>query len=441
MGSRSSGETVTAGLILSYRDSSGKIATKWGPRVVIAGKAPKTYLLPLDSTFNLGDAEYHIWQLKLTLTTANVAGKKVEVEFTDFQIDTLDNLSGGDDKPEITVHPPLHHAAKAPANAMKIYFHFDNQDCMPTTVRGVTDRLPYPGFREILLETVKEQAVLADSPESADLIVYAAARPEPEMAARIAGAVKGGTPLYVGAVTADPEIDALLPVNSTPVESKGIPERKQVKPESAADPLFRGLNNASFGVYRNIVLKDGKVRLAFADGSPAVVEGIAGKGRVLYSALGIGVDLIPGKATYDPFLLRAASELTGKALREEPRPRPAVKDGWQMGASKDNFGRFGIILGDGLLTESISNSLAVTNGMGQYEFRAESAPRIRLTDWQLKPISGTPAEKPGEITWDHQYAQESAFSSAGRKHIPTEPGRRNASLSFSRRRSCRECAR
>ena len=75
-----------------------------------------------------------------------------------------------------------------------------------------------------------------------------------------------------------------------------------------------------------------------------------------------------------------------------------------MGASKDNFGRFGIILGDGLLTESISNSLAVTNGMGQYEFRAESAPRIRLTDWQLKPISGTPAEKPGEITWDHQYA-------------------------------------
>ena len=413
------GESVNVHLILTLREN-GKIRTCWGPRFKISGSEFKRFLFGLDSTFNLADKEHQIWQVKPYVGIDGVKpGRKVEVEFRDFQIDSAENIGIRSDKPEITVFPPERPELKPLPGAMRIFFHFDNGDYHPMSAKGMTDPIPYPGFREILISTVKPHAVIADQPENADAIVYAAAKPDPKTAQRIASAVRNGKPLYAAAIVSDPEIRALLPVQIRTRPDKGYPERQTVRTANPGDPCFRGLSGEKFAIYHDLTLKPGaKARLLYSGGKPLIAEGRAGKGRVVYNALGLGVELIPGRAAYDPLLLRFLSDLTGKQLPESARPAAEKKNGWLAGASEQNIGRVGFALGDGLLCESISNTLTVSGGSGEYEFRPEPSPKLRIPHWRIRSVSGSPAETEKEVEWNYRYGQIGVVELTGQITIP-----------------------
>lgn len=400
------GESVQIYLIFTTKED-GKVVTKWGPKLTVSGRNFAQYTFALDSDFGLLDKDYHIWQIKPWISLNGVrAGHPVTVEIRDFQMDLAENIGKGTEKPDVTVYPPERPEIRPDANAMRIYFHFDNEDLKPVSLNGLSDPLPYPGFREMLISAVKKNALLADSPETADVIVYSSAKKAPVMAARIVRAVEKGTPLYAASAIADPEIMAIMPVEEKPMSSKGFPKREKLKAADQNDPIFKGLSQNTFGVYHDLSLKkDAKLRLSYADGTPVMVEGLSGKGRVVYMALGIGVDLIPGKNSYDPLLLRTLAELTGKKIPEEARPSALKENGWQLGASEENIGRVGFMLGDGLLCESMNNGLSVGNGSGQYEFRKNSLPKLRIGKWHIRSISGSPAESEKDIDWNYMYGQ------------------------------------
>lgn len=408
------GKPVMVHPLLSYR-SGKKSILKFGPKLMISGKAEKMFALRLDTDFKLGDATFPFLQLKFSADISGAKeGETVELDVSGMRICMPEEAGMSSERPEVLVIPGRKaENIKRVENPVKVFFMFDNEDfstvfCGRGNYPRVQDRCQFPGYRSLLLKTVKDQTELAASPESADMIVYAGARADKPMAERVAKAVRNGKPLYVAAVVADPEIAELLPV-SLKKRDGGLPVRRTLKAVSAADPLFAGLSSASFGQYFDVRMKaGGKARLVFADGSPAMAEGVAGKGRVIWSALGIGTDLIPGKASEDPLLLRVISEQTGKALRETERKPVPRAGGWQEGLSTENFGRFGWLIGDGLLVESMNDVFDVSNGSAQYAFKSRLAPKLSLTHWSFKPLNAGEV-KAKQVDWSYCYAETGKF--------------------------------
>lgn len=401
------GKSVVLQPLLSYLEGEKKSVMRFGPKLDIRGDSWKDYSFPLDSTFKLGDAVYNLRQLKLSVSISGAPdGTEARFEARNIRIIPPDEAGLVSGKNEVVVHPPARPRLEPAPDAVRVFFHFDNEDFATLfdgrgNYRRIRDRQAYPGFRHVLIETARREIRPVATPEEAEVIVYSAARPEPALARRIADAVKQGTPLVAASAAGDPEIAALLPAEIKELPNAGLPERKCLKTADANDPLFSGLNTAAFGVYTELAPRENsKVRLSFADGKPAVVAGKAGEGRVIYSAIAFGADLIPGRAARDPFLLRAIAELTGKPLPDHPR-KPVVPDanGYYAGAGEDNFGRFGILLGDGLLVETINNVLAVTNHSQEYRFTAVSQPKITLDTWRYTPPAQSAGEKAGEVNW------------------------------------------
>ena len=98
------------------------------------------------------------------------------------------------ERPEVLVIPGRKaENIKRVENPVKVFFMFDNEDfstvfCGRGNYPRVQDRCQFPGYRSLLLKTVKDQTELAASPESADMIVYAGARADKPMAERVAKA-------------------------------------------------------------------------------------------------------------------------------------------------------------------------------------------------------------------------------------------------------------
>lgn len=383
--------------VLSYKDGM-KSVTKFGPRLQVKSREFKTFVLGVDTEFRLGDALFHIWQLKVTPSmTGAVIGTVGGVEMRNLRFAKPEEAGIISGKNEIIVHPLSRPQITTNTDALKIYFHFDNEDY--GTVFGgrgkapvFQDRCQYPGFRDMLLETVRDQATIVASPEEADLIICSVARPDPAIAVRIAAAVRNGTPLLAAGEVADPEIAALLPVTVMRRTSDRLPDRAPIRSCQKNDVRFAGLNPACFGMYWHVQLKPGsRTLLEYGDGTSALVEGNAENGRVWYCAFGFGSDLVPGKTAHDAFLLRAISELSGRKLREEPRKIAMPDaDGYMPGFSGENFGRFGFALGDGLLVESINNFLGVINGGQEYGFSSASLPKITISKWEVASVNAVP---------------------------------------------------
>lgn len=400
------GKSVVLQPLLSYQEGT-KSVMRFGPKLDVRGDAWTDHVFPLDSTFQLGDSVYSLRQLKLSVSISGApAGTEAQFEVRNIRIVPPDETGLESGRNEVIVHPLVRPQPAPAPDAVKVFFHFDNEDLATRYdgrghYRKMHDNQAYPGFRDVLVETVRREIRPVATPEEADAIVYSAARPEPALAKRIADAVKRGTPLVAASAAADPEIAALLPAEIKELPDAGLPERERLNAAEANDPLFSGLSTATFGIYTELAPRENtKVRLSFADGKPAVVAGKAGEGRVIYSAIAFGADLIPGRAARDPFLLRAIAELTGKPLPD--RPRKAVEpdaDGYYAGAGEENFGRFGILLGDGLLVETINNVLAVTNHSQEYRFTAVSQPKITLDTWRYTPPAQSAGEKAGEVNW------------------------------------------
>ena len=381
---------------------------KGGRLLTVKGSAWRDVVMNLDSDFRLGDASYNIRQLKFHVDISDwKPGQRGGLEVRNIRFCTPSevSLTSGMIR-DILVCPKKTPASPVPADALRIYFHFDNEDMIPVPNdwKGgkINDAQQYPGFRDELLETVRDQAVVTDNLDQADLIVYASCLADPKAAAKIAEKVRGGTPLLVASDVADPEIAELLPCALAAPAATDLPPRKSLRFADDRHPLNRngGLNPAKFGIYRTVTLKNGTPLLLFEDGTPAVVEGKAGNGRVIYSTLSAGANVIPGKKAFDAFTLRLFGYLTGRELREEPEEavRPDAEN-WYEGAGKNNFGRFGWELGDGLLTESMGTKLNVTNGIGEYEFSPDRKDKLSLFRWNFTGVANNKKAITWNVTW------------------------------------------
>lgn len=411
------GKPMVVHPMLSCREG-GKTVLKFGPKLTVSGKAEKQFVLGIDTDFKLGDTVLKFLQLKFSVDISGAKeGEQVELDVSGMRICMPEEAGMSPDRPDVLVAPGKKITEKrgnAAADPVKIFFLFDNEDfatvfCGRGNFPRVEDRCQFPGYRSFLLESVNGQAVLADSPESADLIVYAGARPDPEMAKRVAESVREkGKSLFVAAAVADPEIEALLPVVAVKRASDRLPVRRKLKAVRKEDRLFRDLSEAAFGQYFDAKVRNGgTVRLVFEDNAPALVDGRAGKGRVIWSALGIGSDVIAGRAAEGPLLLRIASEVSGKSLREALRVPPPAENGWREGVSAENFGRFGWLIGDGLLVESMNDVFEVSNGAQQYSFKARQSPKLSLAEWSFRPLKESSSSR--NVNWAYSFLETGTF--------------------------------
>ena len=396
------GKKVDVGATVSHPGADGKTTMTHAPGFEVSGRAWRQVVLGLDTDFGLGDRNIRIVQLKIGAWVSDwKSGEEGGIEVKGAR------FAGPNEVADSSVHrpgdtflsvpsKPLRRPEAAPG-ALKVFFAFDNEDIVDSfsVRRKFFDRQQYGGFREKLLEHLDGQAVVTTNLAEAGAIVYSSCRKDPALAAAIVSAVRDrGTPLYAASEIADPEIEAILPCTLSHDAPEDLPPRARVVATASDALVARGpLTDAAFGIYRTCRARPGaKVRLRFADGSPAFVEGRAGKGRVAYSMICIGASLVPGKESPDAFFVRALGDLTGRDLPERDRaPSPPERDGWRAGIGEGMFGRFGWEVGSGLLAESVSSRLTVKHGAAHYVFavpRTGDAPRkVTFAGDRADPLS------------------------------------------------------
>ena len=399
---------------------------RFGPRLQISSRQWQDFRLPLDSTFRLQDGLFFLKQLKFAVNISDQpSGKKVVAEIGNIRI-----VSPGEAGFSVGMGPCIVKLAPPPAKkhrkgARKVFFHLDNDD---DSERHYSNRRPEMtdrpaasrGFREMLLEGTDGCAVLTNTPESADVIVYSSCSPNPEMSKRIRRAVEKGIPLFVASEVADPELEEILPVKQTLLPVNGLPEREKVVWADSEHPVARrrGLSAARFGIYRDVAVRNGKSILSFENGTPAVIEGRFGQGKLIYSSFSLGADIIPGTTSHDAFLIRCLGYLSGRELPENAR-KTQEKDaeGYYPGAHLENFGRFGHLPGDGLLTEQITDHLSVVNGSAEYSFSLNTSPVIRLERWRMRDQAGGVGRM---VSWNLQWDRIGLTTLETRMTIPGE---------------------
>ena len=384
------GKAVRVVVTVSHPNGSGKTVMTSAREMVVAGRAWRPVSLGLDTDFGLGDRNIKIVQVKIgAWVSAWKTGEEGGVEVSGLRFATAsEGLASAVHRPGDTFvsipSKPLRRPVRG-ANALRVFFAFDNEDLVDSysTRHKTFDKQQYAGFREKLLEHLEGRASVATSLEACDVIVYSRCRPDPRLAREIASAVtQRGVPLYAAGEIADPEIESILPCTVSHTAPEDLPPRQRVSFVDVRHPLTGGggLSDAAFGIHRSITARpQARTILQFADGTPALVEGAAGKARVVYNMIGIGSSLVCGKESPDAFLVRTLGWMTGRTLPERTRSLPKPdENGWWEGVGPRTFGRFGWEVGSGLLVESLSSRLAVHNGAAGYEFdvpRVGDAPR------------------------------------------------------------------
>jgi len=375
------GKAIRAAFTLSHREN-GQVPMVDAPSQTIAGGAWRKVVLGLDSDFNMGDRSVDLLQVKI--------GAWIEAWQEDeeggLEVRNLRICSAGDVTETRVWRPgdtftsvpsrPIQRPAETP-DALKVYFAFDNEDVTPSVDRhrnDAPDLQQYAGFRDEMLAYLDGAAVVTTNLTDAGVIVYSRARADAALAAQIAAAVRNGTPLYAASEIADPEIEVLLPCTIGHAAPQALPSRHRIVAcNGAPDALADDLSEAAFGVYRACTARvEAVTHLAFADGTPALIEGRAGSGKVIYNMLCIGSSLVPGRESPDAFFVRALGYLTGRTLPERLRTRGSFA-GWHDGLDARTFGRFGWEVGSGLLVGSLGNRLAVANNEAGYEWTAPRA--------------------------------------------------------------------
>ncbi len=375
----------------------------------------KTVVYGLDTDFSLGDALWDLKQLKFILNgSGKPTGSTAEVEIEDVRIVSADELSGAGVDFIVVPSPREKQVRTIPGvTPVMVWFDFDNDD-LSGRIRSrvspgiIDDPVTTAGFRGRLLDNAEGIVELADSPEAANVLVYSRAAPGNPVAV-LDGLAKGKRLLVYGD-PADPEVSVRLPLALEPLALTGFASRSKVG-KAAEHPLLSGRTFADgdFGRYFKSSLRRGRALLSFEDGTPFLAE----DGAILHFACGIGSAIEPGEVFYDKFFLRAAalgnapalaaldarekellaqraaadSSLVGSVL-EEAGIIPAAELVYRPGMSRDNMGRFGWLIGEGLSCDSISRDLTVSNGAQSYRFDADGKLSIPFADWSRKVVKG-----------------------------------------------------
>ncbi len=391
----------------------------------------QTVVLGLDTDFRLADAFWEIEEITFRVEEGAAEVREVRVA-------SQAELSGA---AKFLVIPPENRALPAEhADLCRVYFDFDNLDAVPH-FNGAPDPVPYQGFRDRLLEGSESVIRRVDTPEEADVIVYSRARAGVNPA--VVTELNKGKRLVLYGLPADPEIAALAPIRLTPLTHTDFPERGKLKILAEEHYLFSDAlprPGADYGRYFKAEATDGGRVLATNErGEPAVVE----KGNVLHFAGGVGTALLDNGPWYDLTLLRAVlgnDPAKRERLREAGETRRSRErqqetalinslpgrtgDHWHVGVSRDNFGRFGWEIGEGLLTARLENDLTVMNGEQFFRFEfSEKRPEFPIVDWQVSIVEGkitlpTGAEDPTRL-WSGEgcveYTADIVFDPAWRK--------------------------
>ena len=392
------GRKVGVTISLVFRDGTNTFVRSL-PTFDVSGKGWRELSWSLDHDMNLGDRGVEVYQAKIIAwITGWKEGEEGGVEVKNFRIcnaaDTAQSELWLPGDRFVNVPSAPRPKPVADAGALRVFFAFDNEDLEPLPIKGWQGEFDLPqcgGFREVMLEGAEGRAVVTADLAAADVIVYSRARPDAALAANIVRRVRAGVPLYAAGEVRDPEIEAVLPVKVSHDVLGDLPPRERIVPADAAPAAFRtGLNDATFGIYRACAAKPGaRTLLRFAGGTPAVVEGTCGRGRVVYSMVTVGSSLVPGKEAMDAFFLRALGHLTGRALPERDRAKTVVDaGGWRPGAGKGDFGRFGWNRGSELPVEDFSARFVVRKGESWYEmhFPREVAGRPRTFAYASRSV-------------------------------------------------------
>ncbi len=349
--------------------------------------------LALGADFGLPDADVSIESVALQIDIENwSSGQSGGIEVRNMRLCGAEEVAFGETGEEtFTIVPgEPREAFRANGDALKVFFAFDNNDVTPTLRTGkkfsrdnplVFDAQQCGGFREELLKGLNGAVTWTTNLCEAEAIVYSRCRPDAELAGRIAETVvTKGVPLYAASEVADPAIARLLPCEIGERAVAGFPKRARIRP--CGGFMAPGLSDATFGLYRTCRARAGsRTLIEFDDGTPCVAEGMAGRGKVLYTMTAIGQTLVPGKKAYDAFFIRMLSRLTGRPLPEEDANLFAPDSGgWYRGLGKGDCGRFGWEFASGLLVEDLGGTLRVVKGDGEYAFRpADAAGRRDFT--------------------------------------------------------------
>ncbi len=383
--------------------NSGEWITKYSDSVSCDCKTWKTIIMGLDSHFNLSDALWDVKQIKFHLRGGQNPNGFTSAEVRNVRIVPASELGPEGLEYQVRMPPSLKERLHSDAPPLvRVHFDLDNEDRgafipQDPNGNGLREKNFHDGFRGFLLRGVdgchQGQGCeflspddtrffqLVDDPALADVIVYSRAMAAPDIPH-----VHPNKPMLVFGNVADADVREALPVTVTYLSPNDYAKRQRVRPV-ISHPLLDGdvISDAAFGKYAEITVKDGARRLLdFADGSPCVVEG----DHVLYAATGIGAQLLPDSFFYDRFLLKAILYLAGKpeafpaldALKHQLQAREAEaeqqciaeilqeaglkdsRDNWQMGMSKNNFGRFGYQPTGQLLCAALRKDMAIENG-------------------------------------------------------------------------------
>lgn len=414
-------------------------------------------ILGFDSDFKLSDSVYQLRQLKFILNSnLNSDKHKTEIYIRNVQILDPEEVSGKGlvNYDELTIIPnaKIERCLNLGLPKITTYFDFDNSDLnemlfsrMPHCAQAVNDCRQTQGYRSLLTEKLDGYIEISDTANKADVIVYARAG-SGENAAQIIQALNNGKSLLVYGNVYEHNLKEILPVKIKEIALNTIPSRSKLTPKDINYPLFKGIefNNSTLGRYYDLQLLSGAVLATFDDGSPAIVESVFGKGKILYCAFSPG-RTVSDSYFYDELFLRMIYYLSGhpdasaklsvigavldmwqkidsatvvanmlnhqtgeldiikhsslKALRENnankiynlqqectsviERVTKHNNLSYQLGMSQENFGRFGWLIGEGLLCSVINKDLVVKNGL--HEFFIDDLPNedIPLSSWMF----------------------------------------------------------
>lgn len=366
----------------------------------------RSFTLGFDTDFKLSDSKYTLRQIKFVINGGNLPpGTPMEVKITNIQVG--DAADSGSSALTVTV-PPL--PVYPEKGTVKIFFELENDDhsagipsrFIKNYLKEGEPRVP-AGFSDLILENTAGIFSETDSISKADVIVYARLTPGKNGKA-IADALKAGKKLIASGMIPDAEVAALSPLELKENVSKGFPKRSALKfNDPELEKSLSQKNNAFFAEYfTSKIRQGGRLLIAHSGGTPYLAER-----RNFYHFAGtLGNTVEKSDVFFDKLLLRLCAGKEKQHLLDE-REKALVSlqedmekslvaaavqeigcspDNWKLGASRQNFSRFGWRIGVGLGCGTLNNDLSFSNGDQSFKLSSLSADAVLLDKWKLKPL-------------------------------------------------------
>lgn len=380
---------------------------KWknalSPSLKISNKEFKSCTLGFDTEFRLPDSTYTLRQIKFVINSAGLPdGTDMVVKVDSIRVGDAAEGSAG----ELTVVPPPI-PQPVTTGTRKIFFELENDDDSDAVFSRFNPKwiksgepVPPAGFAELILKGTEGIFSETKDISKADVIIYSRITPGKNGKA-VFDAVKAGRTLICAGTVPDKELASLLALEVRNLPNTGLPERRKIY--SKSNFKVENFNDCHYPLTVSAVFLPGaKSLLSFTDGTAFLAQ----KGNVFHFANSIGASVEKSDVFFDRLLLKLASdsatrkklaarerEIIGKLRKQEKSAvGRAVKslnispDNWRVGASQENFGRFGWRIGVAMSSGTLNNDLSFSSGDQSFKLSNFSGEAIALDKWTLSPL-------------------------------------------------------